>query len=202
MSLGVARSVLGWVLLAAFFGMVGLWVTFGFAPTLAEQVPDLFGAFGDPSAFWPILAGALAGVGAAWALAPGVGGDDKGGGEGGAHLSPLAVAILGPAALIMMLSAYWPCETEGSQFWGSLRRALEAFEGYVAEPFGEEVHGCPQEFPQTLTAGVILAKFTIVLVIGIGLAYVLRHSIDALRARFARQVVHSDAADDPGARLT
>lgn len=168
--------------------MVGIWVAFGFAPTLVEHAPAALRAFGEPSAFWPILAGTVAGAGAAWALAPGVRGGGEGGGEGGGHLSPLAVAILGPAALVMMFSAYWPCQAEGSQFWGSLRHALEAFEGYVAEPFGE-VPQCPAEFPQTLMVGVLFGKATLVLVLGIGLAYVLRRSLDSVHARFARQVV-------------
>ena len=184
----VLRPIVGWILLAAFLAMGGLWVTFGFAPALIERAPALLRAFGSPSAFWPILAGALTGAGAAWSLAPGLGGGREGSGEGGSRLSPLAVAILGPASLLMMVSAYWPCEAEGSQFWGSLRRALEAFEGYVAEPFGQ-VPGCPAELPQTLLAGVLFAKATLILVLGIGLAFVLRHSIDTLRARFARQVV-------------
>lgn len=166
--------------------MVGIWVAFGFAPALVEHAPAALRAFGEPSAFWPILAGTVAGAGAAWALAPGVRGG--GGGEGSGHLSPLAVAILGPAALVMLFSAYWPCEAEGSQYWGSLRHALEAFEGYVAEPFGE-VPGCPAELPQTLIAGVLFGKATLVLVLGIGLAYVLRRSLDSVRARFVRQVV-------------
>ena len=184
----MVRFILGWVLLAAFLVMVGLWVAFGFAPALIEQAPAPLRALGHASEFWPIMAGALAGAGAAWALAPSLGGGDEGTGEGGAPLSPIAVALLGPASLIMMFAAYWPCETEESRFWGSLRLALEAFEGKTAEPFGQ-VPGCPAAFPQTLTAGVLFGKATLVLVLGIGLAYVLRHSIDGLRARFARQVV-------------
>lgn len=197
-ALSTARTVLGWAFLAAFLTMVGTWVVFGFAPEQIEHAPALLRAFGEPSAFWPILAGAVAGAGAAWTLAPAVHGRAGGtGGEGGGHLSPLAVAILGPSALLMMLSAYWPCETEGSRFWGALRHALEAFEGYVAEPFGGEAPSCPAEFPQTLMAGVLFGKTTLVLVLGIGLAFVLRRTLDSVRARFARQaVVFSGITDE------
>jgi len=196
-SLSTIRPVIGWALLGAFLAMVGLWVAFGFAPALVEHAPAALRAFGEPYAFWPILAGTVAGAGAAWALAPGIRGGGEGGGEGGGHLSPLAVAILGPAALAMIFSAYWPCEAEGSQFWGSLRHALEAFEGYVAEPFGE-VPQCPAEFPQTLMVGVLFGKATLVLVLGIGLAYVLRRSLDSVRTRFARQVVVLSGVTEEG----
>lgn len=178
------RAVIGWVLLALFILMVAVWSVFGLAPELIEHAPEPLHSFANVEEFWPILLAAIAGAGAAWGLAPGFRGN---GGEGGV-LSPVALAILGPAALIMMFSAYWPCGGHEAQFWAALRHALEAFEGYVAEPFGE-VDGCPAEFPQGLMAGVLFGKATLVLALLIGLGYIFRQSIDSARVRFARQIV-------------
>lgn len=187
-----ARPVVGWVLLVLFILMVLLWTAFGFEPQLVDAVPGPLDEFGRVSAFWPILAGFAAGGGAAWALAPGLrlqAEKARSGEEGGVRLSPLAAALLGPASLLMMFSAYWPCAGVEQPFWSALRHALEALEGYVAEPFGGNIEGCPAEFPQGLMAGVLFGRVTLLLVLGIGLAYVFRHSIDSLRARAASQVI-------------
>jgi len=185
-----ARIVLGWVLLAAFVFMVAIWTAFGSAPELAEHAPEPFAAFGRVDGFWTILAGFVAGGGAAWALAPGlrVEGEETARGEGGVGLSPIAAALLGPSALLLMFASYWPCTGETNPFWGALRHATEALEGYVAEPFGQ-LEGCPAEFPQALLVGVLFGKITLALVLGIGLAFVFRRSLDTLRARWARQVI-------------
>ena len=182
------RIAFGWLLFALFLAMVAVWTIFGVMPGLIGEAPEPFAAFGRISEFWPIFVGFLAGGGAAWALAPGLSihGDEEG--EKRINLSPLAAALLGPAALIMMFAAYWPCAGDENPIWASLRYALEALEGYVAEPFGV-VHGCPAEFPQGLLAGILFGRTTLVLVIGLGFAYIFRHSIDAVRARFAAQVV-------------
>lgn len=196
------RTIIGWVLFAVFAVMVGIWTTLGFAPGLVDHASWPISDFGGDDVFWPILAGFIAGGGAAWALAPGlrIEGGESSGGEGGVGLSPLAAAILGPAALLMMFSAYWPCTGEDNEFWSALRHALEAFEGYVAEPFGV-VQGCPETFPQTLMAGVLFGKTTVALVILIAVAFVFRRSIDAVRARMARQIVIFAGLSDQTAAL-
>jgi hypothetical protein len=182
------RFTLGWTLLPIFVGMIAIWTSFGFAPKLAEVSPEPLAAFGRIREFWPICAGFVAGGGAAWALAPGltIRGQDEG--ESRVGLSPLAAALLGPSSLIMMFASYWPCAGSQNPVWASLRYALEALEGYVAEPFGV-TQGCPTEFPQVLLVGVLFGKTTLALVVGLGFAYVFRHSIDTVRAHFARQVV-------------
>lgn len=183
-----AQTILGWLLLSLFVVMVATWTVFGFVPELAYRAPEPFAALTRSTEFWPILVALIAGSGAAWALAPGLSIRGEDGGEHGVSLSPLAAAVLGPSALLLMLSAYWPCAGDEQPFWSALRHALEALEGYVAEPFGT-VEGCPMKFPSALLAGVLFGKITLVLVLGIGLAFVFRRSIHALRARFARQVV-------------
>jgi len=182
------RPILGWILLALFVGMIALWSVFGAVPSLAEHAPAPLSAFGQVSEFWPIFAGFVAGGGAAWALAPGltIRGEEEG--ERRINLSPLVAAILGPSSLILMFAAYWPCTGEENQIWASLRLALEALEGYVAEPFGV-VEGCSPEFPQGLMAGILFGRTTLVLVIGLGFAFVFRRSIDTIKVRFASQIV-------------
>jgi hypothetical protein len=177
-------------LLVIFAAMVAIWTAFGFAPWLVDRVPWPVSDYGRVNAFWPILAGFVAGGGAAWALAPSrrIARGASPGGDGLVGLSPIAAAILGPAALLMMFASYWPCTGEEDEFWSAMRHALDAFEGYVAEPFGV-VAGCPASFPQTLTAGVLFGRTTIALVLLLAVAYVFRRSIDIVRARTARQVV-------------
>jgi len=89
-----ARTVIGWLLLAVFLGMVTLWTVFGFDPRLIESAPEPLASFGRVQEWWPILAGALAGAGAAWAWAPGLRASSRGaeGGGGGVSLRPWAAA--------------------------------------------------------------------------------------------------------------
>jgi hypothetical protein len=179
----------GWALLVTFAAMVAIWTGLGFAPWLVGRVPWPVSEYGRVDAFWPIVAGFIAGGGAAWALAPSrriARGASPG--DGLVGLSPIAAAILGPAALLMIFASYWPCTGEENEFWSAMRHAMDAFEGYVAEPFGV-VAGCPASFPQTLTAGVLFGRTTIALVILLAVAYVFRRSIDIVRAQMARQVV-------------
>jgi hypothetical protein len=185
------RTTVGWVLLALFLGMVGLWTLFGFRPDLIEQVHGPLTALGQVSEWWPILAGAITGGGAAWTLAPTLGlrGGDEDQSEGGVSLRPWAAAILGLSSLLMMYSAYWPCSGDEAPLWSSLRHAAEAFEGYVAEPFGTEQGACPRDFPQTLMAGVLFSRTALVLVAALALTHIFRDSIEGLRARRARQIV-------------
>jgi hypothetical protein len=182
------RTSLGWILLALFVGMVALWTVFGFMPGLVDAALEPFASFGRISEFWPIFAGFVAGGGAAWALTPGLTIHGEESGESRIRLSPLVAALLGPSSLILMFAAYWPCAGNENPVWASLRHALEALEGYVAEPFGA-IQGCPADFPQGLMAGILFGRTTLVLVIGWGFAYIFRHSIDAMRARFSAQVV-------------
>ena len=190
----IARATVGWVFLVLFLGMVTLWTVFGFSPRAIAETPQPFAAFGEVSQWWPILAGAFAGAIAAWALAPGfrAGGGE---GEGRAYLRPWAAVILGLSSLVMMFSAYWPCAGDESQGWSALREAAVAFEGDVASPFGL-VAGCPADFPQTLTAGVLFGKTTLVLVAALALTQIFRDTIDRFTARWARQVVVFSGVSD------
>jgi len=110
-------------------------------------------------------------------------------------LRPWAAAVLGVSSLLMMFSAYWPCAGQEAPIWSALRHAAEAFEGYVAEPFGT-VAGCPAEFPQTLMAGVLFGKTTLVLVAALALAHIFRDTIDTFKVRWARQVVVFSGVSD------
>lgn len=182
------RLVAGWMLISLFASMVTAWVAFGFFPHLITVTPEPIAALGRVGEFWPIMIASVLGAGAAWALTPSVraGSESNGGGTPG--LSPMAVAIFGPSALVMMFAAYWPCSGGKSQFWTALRNTLEAFQGNAADPFGTVV-GCPAIFPSGLLAGVLFGKATLVLVLGIGLAYVFRHTIDGFHARSAQRVI-------------
>lgn len=190
------RVTVGWAFLALFLGMVTVWVAVGFSPELNNTLPEPAAALGRRSEFWPILVGVLSGCAAAWALAPTFRLGGEPGGDAATSLSPLAVAIFGPSSLIMMFAAYWPCSGNETPFWSTVRNAIEAFQGQPSNPFGA-VAGCPAAFPQSLLAGILFGKVTLVLVLGIGLTYVFRHSIDEFRARFAPHVVvFSGVSDD------
>jgi hypothetical protein len=190
----VTRATVGWVFLALFLAMVTLWTVFGFSPRTIDEAPAPLGAFGDSSQWWPILAGAIVGGIAAWALAPGL---RAGSDESAASLSlrPWAALVLGVSSIVMMFAAYWPCAGREAQVWWSLRQAAEAFEGYVSEPFGT-IAGCPAEFPQTLLVGVLFGKTTLVLVAALALAQIFRDTIDRMKARLARQVVVFSGVSD------
>lgn len=181
------RVAFGCVLLALFLAMVALWTAYGFNPELSVIAPEPFAAYGRPGEFWPIGAAFIAGFGAAVTLAPGLQIKDDGD-ERGVGVSPLAAAVLAPSAVLIAFAAYWPCSRDEAPVWSSLRHALEAFEGYIAEPFGV-VRGCPAEFPQGLMAAVLFAKVALALTLGLAIAYVFQHSIHKIRAGLARQVV-------------
>jgi hypothetical protein len=189
------RLVIGWILITLFASMVAIWVAFGFVPALITASPEPLAALGRVGEFWPILVASVSGAGAAWALSPRVrvGVETEGGGSPGP--SPMAVVIFGPSALVMIFAAYWPCSGDTSQFWTALRNTLEAFQGNAADPFGTVV-GCPAVFPPGLLAGVLFGKATLVLMLGIGLAYLFRHTLDGIRARSAPRVIILSGVSD------